>query len=136
MHICISQVKVTGTHQVIKDTLVEPPLKGAALPQLVVVVVEALPVVGELLKAVLVDVLDTVCPALSACPVEQSELCRASYISMGLFADFNVHAGSAASNTAALLQALELAAAGVLVLALHVVIVIVAAASADEVGCG
>jgi hypothetical protein len=55
---------------------------------------------------------------------------------MGLLADSNVHAGGATSNTAALLQALELAAAGVLVLALHVVIVVVAAASADEVRSG
>lgn len=46
------------TYQVLVDTLVELPLILAALPQLVVVVVKALPVLAELVEAVLVDVLD------------------------------------------------------------------------------
>lgn len=48
------------TYQVIEDALVELPLSRAALPQLVISVVEALPVFAELGEAVGVDVLDTV----------------------------------------------------------------------------
>lgn len=50
-----------GTYQVVKDTLVEFPLGRAALPQLVVAIVETLPVLAELGQAVGVDVLDAVC---------------------------------------------------------------------------
>jgi hypothetical protein len=46
------------THQVLVDTLVQLPLIGTALPQLLVVVFEALPVGAELLEAGLVDVLE------------------------------------------------------------------------------
>ena len=46
------------THQVLVDTLVQLPLIGAALPQLLVVVLEALPVGAELLETGLVDVLE------------------------------------------------------------------------------
>ena len=48
------------TYEVLVDTLVEPPLLGAALPQLLVAVLEAEPVPAELVQAVRVDVLDTV----------------------------------------------------------------------------
>lgn len=48
------------TYQVIEDALVELPLSRAALPQLVISVVEALPVFAELGEAVGVDVLDAV----------------------------------------------------------------------------
>lgn len=89
-------------YQILVNTLVELPLGGAALPELVVVVVEALPVGAELLQAGLVDVVDD--------------------------------APGAAGDAAALLQALKLALARVLRLALHVVIVVVAAAGADEEG--
>lgn len=46
------------THQGLKDTLVKHALSGAAVPQLLVVCVEAGPVATELLEAVLVDVVD------------------------------------------------------------------------------
>jgi hypothetical protein len=46
------------THQVLVDTLVQLPLIGTALPQLLVVVFEALPVGAELLETGLVDVLE------------------------------------------------------------------------------
>lgn len=46
------------TYQVLVDTLVELPLGRSALPQLVVVVVKALPVLAELFEAALVDILD------------------------------------------------------------------------------
>ncbi len=45
------------THQLLVDTLVQLPLGGAALPQLLVVVFETLPVIPERLEAGLVDVL-------------------------------------------------------------------------------
>jgi hypothetical protein len=48
------------TYQVVINTLVELPLSRAALPQLMISVVEALPVFAELGKAVSVDVLDAV----------------------------------------------------------------------------
>lgn len=48
------------TYQVLVDALVELPLSGAALPQLVIPVVEALPVFAEFGEAVRVDVLDAV----------------------------------------------------------------------------
>lgn len=46
------------THQGLEDTLVQHALSGAAVPQLLVVGVEAGPVATELLEAVLVDVVD------------------------------------------------------------------------------
>jgi hypothetical protein len=48
------------THQGLKDTLVQHALSGAALPQLLVVGIEARPVAAELLEAVLVDVINAV----------------------------------------------------------------------------
>src|SRR5689334_22205139 len=56
------------THQVVVDTLVELPLGGAALPQLLVVVFEALPVGAELLEAGLVDVLESVAQSVPIGP--------------------------------------------------------------------
>lgn len=56
-----------AAYHVVKDTLVELPLGRAALPQLVVVVVEALPVLAELGEAVGVDVLDAVSVFISSC---------------------------------------------------------------------
>lgn len=48
------------TDQILKDTLIEPPLKRTALPELVVVVFETFPVVGKLLEAMLVQIIDAV----------------------------------------------------------------------------
>lgn len=90
------------THQLLKNTLVERPLFWSALPQLLVVVLEALPVLAERLEAGLVDVVND--------------------------------APGAAGDAAALLEALELALARVVVLALHVVVVVGLAAGADEEG--
>lgn len=114
---------IKRTYQVVKDTLVELPFGLAALPQLVVVVVKALPVLAELLEAVLVDILDAV-----STHVSRIGLCGRWV----LVAQWDVHAGGTAGDAAALLQTLELALAGVLGLALHVVIVVGAAAGADE----
>lgn len=46
------------TYQVVEHALVQLPFVLAALPELVVVVVEALPVLAELVKAVLVDIVN------------------------------------------------------------------------------
>jgi hypothetical protein len=48
------------THQVVVDALVELPLERTTLPELVVGVVEALPVVAELLQTVRVDVINPI----------------------------------------------------------------------------
>lgn len=48
------------TYRVLENTLVQLPLGRSALPQLVVVIVEALPVGTELLQAGLVDIVDAV----------------------------------------------------------------------------
>lgn len=45
-------------YQVLVDAFVELPLGGPALPQLVVVVIQALPVAAKLLQAGLVDVVN------------------------------------------------------------------------------
>jgi hypothetical protein len=45
------------TYQVVEHTLVQRPLPFPALPQLLVAVVQAFPVLAELSQAVLVDVL-------------------------------------------------------------------------------
>jgi len=47
------------TYRVLENTLVQLPLGRSALPQLVVVIVEALPVGTELLQAGLVDIVDS-----------------------------------------------------------------------------
>lgn len=48
-----------GTHQLLENALVQPPLFRPAVPELLVVVLQTLPVGPELGEAVLVDVLDT-----------------------------------------------------------------------------
>ena len=48
------------TYQVLVDALVEPPLLGAALPQLLVAILEAEPVPAELVQAVRIDILEPV----------------------------------------------------------------------------
>lgn len=58
---CASVVQGFLTYQVVKNTLVQRPLKLPALPELLVVVVEAFPVLAELGQAVLVDVVQPKC---------------------------------------------------------------------------
>jgi hypothetical protein len=127
------------THQVLIDTLVQLPLGGPALPELLVVVFEALPVGAELLEAGLVDVLEAgrvsacVCRSRGPIPAHRSlppgpilaTRCRRT-------SRANVHTPGAAGHPAALLQALELAPARVLGLALHVVVIVVLASRADK----
>jgi hypothetical protein len=49
-----------GYYQVIKDTFVELPFSWSALPQLLIVVIKASPVLSELFQAVFVHIRDTV----------------------------------------------------------------------------
>jgi hypothetical protein len=51
------------TYQVVVNTLVELPLGRAALPELLVSVVEAFPVLAEFGQAVCVDIREPVCPS-------------------------------------------------------------------------
>jgi hypothetical protein len=107
------------------------------LPQLVVVIVEALPVGAELLKAGLVDILEPVIEESAEGILTRSNTPSSSRPSQNVslnVATRYVHAPGAAGDSAALLQTLKLAPAGVLGLALHVVIVVVLAPGADEEG--
>ena len=54
------------TYHVVKNALVQLPFSRAALPQLVVAVVQAFPVFSELCQAVCVDVLKPIHPSGSA----------------------------------------------------------------------
>jgi hypothetical protein len=56
----VSYQGAVDTYQIVVHTLVELPLRRTTLPQLMVPVVQALPVLAELGQAVGVDVLDTV----------------------------------------------------------------------------
>ena len=138
------------TYQVLVDALVQLPLLGPALPELLVPVLKARPVPPELLQAVRVDVLEPVhlvslshgsfsphsIAGVICLPCELSlhpSYTRKPRVEMG---NRNVHAGRAPRHPPPLLQALDLAAAAGLRLALHVVIVVVAAPRADEEGGG
>lgn len=50
---------ILKTHQLLEYALVQPPLLRPAVPELLVVVLQTLPVGSELGEAVLVDVFDT-----------------------------------------------------------------------------
>lgn len=106
------------TYQLVKHTLVQRPLVCPAVPQLLVVVLQALPMAAELLQAVVVDVLDPT-PLISA--VSNLTLCIA-----------NVHARGATSDLATLLHALKLSPAVRLSLAHHVVVIVSLASCADK----
>jgi hypothetical protein len=103
----------------------------------VVVVVEALPVAAELFQAVRVDILEPWSSHVSLMPRAYSSGPRNGCPpkpdpSQGM--ERYVHAPRASGNPPALLQALELASARILRLALHKVVIVVLAARADEVG--
>lgn len=52
-------------HQVLIDAFVQLPLRGAALPELLIPLLEAFPVPPELSEAVRVDILEPVFPSAS-----------------------------------------------------------------------
>jgi len=47
-----------STHQVVVDTFVKLPLSLPALPELMVIIIETLPVLAEFIQTVLVDIFD------------------------------------------------------------------------------
>lgn len=110
------------SYQFVEDTGVKSHLGPAALPELVVVVLETLPVGLELVKAVGVDVLDAV--------MGQYLLINSRVNCKG-----NIHASGTARHLPALLQAVDLPAAIGLGLALHEVVIEGLAAVSNEVSC-
>lgn len=52
--------EIWGTCQFLKDTAVELPFRGSALPELLVVVLETAPVSPEFLEAGFIDILDPI----------------------------------------------------------------------------
>jgi hypothetical protein len=66
--LCISKCKDLKdglTYQVVENTFIELPFRWSALPELLIVVVKASPVLAEFLQAVLINVFD---------PIEQEAL--------------------------------------------------------------
>jgi len=118
------------TYQVVEHTLVQRPLELPALPQLLVVVVETLPVLAELCQAVLVHVVQPVVR------VRNNSCSRNIFDSIRrmLSSSFRVyvHAGCASCDLATLPQAVQLSPSVRLGLALHVVIVVGLAAGSNE----
>ena len=125
----ISQVGIRnediGTYQFVENAAVELLLGATAVEKGLVVVLQAVDVSLELLHAVRVDVLDAI--------VQGQSRTHFPNLHSGLLGR-HLHTGSAAGNLATLLQAVELAAAVCLVLALHVIIVECLAAGADGEG--
>lgn len=109
----------THTHQLVEHALVQPPLLRSAVPELLVVVLKALPVRAELVKALLVNVAD-------------AAKCQHFSQTFGFWS--SLHAGRTPGDLTALLHALELSPTVGLSLAHHVVIVVGLASCADEKG--
>lgn len=128
------ELKSERTHQVVKNTLVQQTLGLAALPELLVVVLKALPVVAELVEAVLVEVLQPVCKTLVS--AVQFARCTLLPLQDSLAVRGRLHAGGASGNLPALLHAVQLAGAVGLGLAEHVVVIVGLASRADEEGGG
>lgn len=121
----------SNSYQLVEDAVVQGHLSLAALEEIVVVVLEAVGVGLELVKAVGVNVLDTV-PRSVRCPAHSPELAGPIPFPINTGKKY-IHASSTARHLAPLLQALELSAAIGLVLALHVIVVESLAAVANEV---
>lgn len=121
------------SYQVVENALVQRPLELPALPELLVVVVEAFPVLAELCQAVLVHVVQSVILVRNdsfSC-TNSGSILPMSLQSSGLY----VHAGCASCDLATLPQAVQLSPSVRLRLALHVVIVVGLAAGSNEEAC-
>lgn len=121
------------TYQVVENALVQGPLELPALPELLVVVVEALPVLAELGQAVLVDVVQPGCQVRCIVRTRLSYNCISCPLSS--IPRVYVHAGCASCDLATLPQAVQLSPSARLGLALHVVIVVRLAARSNEEAC-
>jgi hypothetical protein len=109
-----------GAHQLLKYTLVQLPLFRSAVKELLVISLQALPVVAELAKTLVVDVLDTATPSVMRAVTQRPR---------GV-----IHARRTPRDLPAFLHAVQLTAAVRLGLAHHVVIVVGLAARPDEKG--
>jgi hypothetical protein len=118
------------TYQVVKHALVERPLELPALPQLLVVVIEALPVLAELCQAVLVHVVQSVLPVKNTFRSRRSS--GSNFCISPSSPRVYVHAGCASCDLATLPQAVQLSPSVRLGLALHIVIVVGLAAGSNE----
>jgi hypothetical protein len=118
------------TYQVVKHTLVQRPLPFPALPELLVAVVQALPVLAELGQAVLVDVLQP--DFLSQKKLVIPPISLSYFLHLLSDSGAYVHAGCASCDLATLPQAVQLSPSVRLRLALHVVIVVGLAARSNE----
>jgi hypothetical protein len=77
---------ICRTYKVVKDAFVQIELVGPALPQLLVVVVQAGPVFAELVQAVLVDVGDAAEESVSICAYGVAR-CNCSHVQHSRFVD-------------------------------------------------
>lgn len=114
-----STISQQGTYQLLKNALVQPPLLRPAVPELLVVVLEALPVGAELVQALLVDVGDAG---------------NSQRFALGGRIYPFLHARGTPGDLATLLHAFQLSPAVGVGLAHHVVIVVGLASRADEEG--
>jgi len=87
---------MTETHQLIKHTRVQRPLPPPTLPQLLVVVVQALPMRAELLQARLVHVIQHARGAAGDLATLAQAICLALAIGLGLALHVVVIVGFAA----------------------------------------
>ena len=133
---------VPDTYQVVKHALIELLLNFPALPQLVIVIVQARPVLLEALRTGFVQVCYPDVPAISSLVYSSSDTILGSELSQAAssrrwykspLAVYS-HAGRAPRHLAPLAQASVLARAVRLLLALHEVVIVRPAPRADEVG--
>lgn len=111
------------THQLLKNTIVQFHLGPAAFPQVVVVVLQTLPVGSELLQAVGVDILDTA--QSQHFPNHQSTSDKS----------VDVHTSRTTSDLTTLLQTFQFPASIRLALALHVIVIECPAPISNEISC-
>lgn len=148
------------TYQIVKHALVQRPLPPPTLPELLVVVVQALPVLAELVEAGLVNVFEAVRMGISTMHSRSKFSTESRASARTATADWhnllpasrprtphpprkrtnrlggafqNLHATRTPRDLPSFSQAIHLALAVALVLAVHVVVIVGLAAGADEV---
>lgn len=110
------------TYQVVEHTLVQSSLLLPALPKLLVVVFQALPVIPKYVEAVRIDVLQ---------PVHSHRKLRCHI--KGLLKSSSLHACCTSRDLPSLLQAIQLSSSIRLCLALHVVVIVRFTSGSDEI---
>jgi hypothetical protein len=116
--------KPRATHQVIVNTTVQYPLFAPAVPHLLVVVLETLPVQSKLLQTVLVDIRQSASSQLAnPYPCACSQMLRGH---------ISIHACCTSCDLSSFFQTLEFSSACRIRLAFHVVVIVRPTASSDE----